>query len=83
MKDWIAKQVTGFTVSEIEILLARTRFLEVRVDDLQLKNDRLESQLLANSELIASLQAHVDYLKRRKDSVFSQENIENFVGGIR
>lgn len=83
MKDWIAKRVTGFTASEIEILLARTRFLEARVDGLQLENVRLESQHLANLKLIADLQAHIENLKRKKDSVFSQENIENFVGGIR
>lgn len=83
MKDWIAKQVTGFTVSDIEIMLARMRFLEARVDSLQMEKDRLESRLLANSKLIADLQAHNECLKRKKDSVFSQENIENFVGGIR
>lgn len=83
MKDWIAKQVTGFTVSDIEILLARMRFLEARVDSLQMEKDRLESQQLANLKLIADLQAHIENLKRKKDSVFSQENIENFVGGIR
>ena len=75
MKDWIAKQVTGFTASEIEILLARTRFLEARIDGLQLENVRLESQNLAKSKVIADLQAHIERLKRRKDSVFSQENI--------